>query len=56
MTISTHIISVIVQHDFKSLKTSVKLLICTWSQLSQEGKFWTCIILKKTEQSVSRIK
>lgn len=46
---ATHIVPIIVQHDFKGLKTSVKLLIYTWSQLSQDGKLWTCIILKNTK-------
>lgn len=46
--ILTHVVFVIIQQDFKGLKTSVKLLICTWSQLDQHGKLWTCFILKYT--------
>lgn len=46
--IITYIVFVIVQQDFKDLKTSIKLLICTWHQLGQQGKLWTCFILKYT--------
>lgn len=42
----THIVSVAVQHHFNVLKTSIKLLICTRCQLSQNSELWTCSVLK----------